>query len=260
MEEYPTDQLVSIPVVKLQNYKSVPVHLTEDDVRANIKLEEEEILEERIPKIRGKKQEILSVLSKLKSNPTSQRMIEDVARNLNNLFFEDIFTGEKDCTCKSCQSKSCTHNEAKKCNVNKGVKTPKKKAKQALKTKWEDVLVKLQGNEQPDQNFAIIEEFAIEELKKGIHTQMQQEIQGILANQIGRNTENNLTDTLELVLQNRKGLLLNGFNVKESLKLFFGAFNIKLKEYSSKGAKGKERKEIEHDILHIAPNKDKVKV
>ena len=87
----------------------------------------------------------------------------------------------------------------------------------------------------------------VEELKKGIHTQMQNEIQGILANMIGRNTENNLTETLELLFQNRKGLLLNGFNVKESLRLFFDAFNIKLKEYGNKGASGKsakERKEI----------------
>ena len=135
MEEDPTDQLVSIPVAKLQNYKSVPVFLTEDDIRANIKLEEEEILQERIPNIRAKKQNILSVLTQLKSNPPSQRMIDDVARNLNNLLFEDIFTGDKDCTCKSCQSKSCTQKEAKKCNVNKGVKTTQAKAKQGFKTK-----------------------------------------------------------------------------------------------------------------------------
>ena len=35
-EEYPANQLVSIPVAKLQNYKSVPVVITEDDIRANI--------------------------------------------------------------------------------------------------------------------------------------------------------------------------------------------------------------------------------
>ena len=51
--------------------------------------------QERIPNIRAKKQNILSVLSKLKSNPPSQRMIGEVARNLNNLLFEDIFTREK---------------------------------------------------------------------------------------------------------------------------------------------------------------------
>ena len=136
------------------------------------------------------------------------------------------------------------------------------KAKQGFKTKWEEVLTKLQAN-QPDENFNTIEAFVIEELKKGIHTQMQKEVQGILANMIGRNTENNLTETLELLLKKRQGLLLNGFNVRENLKLFFDAFNIKLKEYSCTSVKGKskkERKEIEHDILHIAPNKDKVTV
>ena len=92
---------------------------------------------------------------------------------------------------------------------------------------------------------------------------MQDEIQGILANKVGRNTENNLTATLERLVGTRPGLLLNGFNVRENLKLFFDAFNIKLKEYSGKGGKGKsakERTEIEHDILHIAPNKDQVNV
>ena len=92
---------------------------------------------------------------------------------------------------------------------------------------------------------------------------MQDEIQGILANMVGRNTENNLTATLERLVGTRPGLLLNGFNVRENLKLFFDAFNIKLKEYSGKGGKGKsakERTEIEHDILHIAPNKDNVNV
>ena len=49
--EYKTERLISIPVVKLQNYRSVPVHLTEDDIRANIKLEAEEIVRERIPKV-----------------------------------------------------------------------------------------------------------------------------------------------------------------------------------------------------------------
>ena len=92
-------------------------------------------------------------------------MIDDAARNLNNLLFEDIFTGEKDCTCKSCQSKSCTQKEAKKCNVNKGTKTTLEKAKQGFKAKWEDVLVKLQENE-PDKNSSVIEDFVVEELKR----------------------------------------------------------------------------------------------
>ena len=118
---------------------------------ADVKLEEEEIVQERIPKVRAKKQEILSAISKLKSNPPPKGMIDDVAGTLNNLLFEDIFTGEKDCTCESCQSKSCTHSEAKKCNVNKGGKTAQVKAKQALKTKWEEVISKLQENQQ-DEN------------------------------------------------------------------------------------------------------------
>ena len=105
--EYKTERLISIPVVKLQDYRSVPVHLTEDDIRANIELEAEEIVQERIPKVEAKKQEILSALSKLQFNPSSHWNIVDVARELNNLLFEDIFTGEKDCACQNCQSKVC---------------------------------------------------------------------------------------------------------------------------------------------------------
>ena len=61
-QEYPEDKLISIPVVKLQNYSSVPVHLTEDDIRANIKVEEEEVLQERIPLIEAKKRDVLDIL------------------------------------------------------------------------------------------------------------------------------------------------------------------------------------------------------
>ena len=78
---------------------------------------------------------------------------------------------------------------------------------------------------------------------------MQKEIHGPFANMVGRNAENKLTAKLEEMLQGRRGLLLNGFNVKENLKLFFDAFNIKL---------ARDRKEIEHDVLHIAPHKDQV--
>ena len=226
--EYKTERLISIPVVKLQDYRSVPVHLTEDDIRANIELEAEEIVRERIPKVEAKKREILSALGKLQFNPSSYWNIADVARKLNNSLFEDIFTGEKDCACKHCQSKVCNLKEAKKCNINKGGNTPQKKAKQALQTKWEEVLMETQEN-QPDENFVLVKDFAVGELKRGIHIRMQDEIQGILANMVGRNTENNLTATLERLVGTRPGLLLNGFNVRENLKLFFDAFNIKLK-------------------------------
>ena len=80
---------------------------------------------------------------------------------------------------------------------------------------------------------------------------MKNEIQGPFANLKGCNTEINLTAILERMLQGRRGLLLNGFNVKENLKLFFDAFNIQLT---------KDRKEVEHDVLHMAPHKDKVLV
>ena len=77
--------MISIPVVKLQRYESVPVCLTEDDVRANIEMEEEEILEEKIPKVRSKKSEVLSILSKLKFNPMSYSNITEVSGELNDL-------------------------------------------------------------------------------------------------------------------------------------------------------------------------------
>ena len=89
-QEYPTDQLVSIPVAKLQNYKSVPVHLTEEDIRANIKPGEKEILEERAALIRAKKQDVLQVLAHIQSQGDVQRTAK--AKELNDLLFDIIFT------------------------------------------------------------------------------------------------------------------------------------------------------------------------
>ena len=54
-------------------------------------------MQERIPNIRAKKQDVISILSSLKFNPPSQGNIVDTARKLNSLLFEDIFTGDKDC-------------------------------------------------------------------------------------------------------------------------------------------------------------------
>ena len=267
-QEYPEDKLISIPVVKLQNYSSVPVHLTEDDIRANIKVEEEEVLLERIPLIEAKKRDVLDIIKIWSPSHQSQLATEKAAKDLHNLLFELIFVGDKDCACQRCQTQSCALPSSRKCKINKGELTQSGKASRALQYKWEEVLGQMLPHPQPDQNLELIEKIAGEELRKAIHAKMENEIQGILANMIGRNTENNLIDKLELLLHERRGLLLNGFNVRKNLKLFFDAFNVKLKEYpkntkSSTGGKvklSKERKEIEHDVLHMAPHKDKVLV
>ena len=72
VQEYPTDQLVSIPVVKLQDYNSVPFHLTEEDIRANIEMEEKETLEQRSQLLQGKKQDILAILASWSFNHQSE--------------------------------------------------------------------------------------------------------------------------------------------------------------------------------------------
>ena len=79
----------------MQDYRSVPVHLTEDDVRANIKLEEEEILQERTQQIRAKRQEVLNVLNFWQNNFQSQLATQQAAEDLNDLLFEFIFTGDE---------------------------------------------------------------------------------------------------------------------------------------------------------------------
>ena len=87
------NQLISIPLAKLQNYRSVPVHLTEDDIRDHIKLEEEEIVEERIALIRSKKTQVLESLSRFQTH----KRVDMIARALNNLLIDDIYTKNKDC-------------------------------------------------------------------------------------------------------------------------------------------------------------------
>ena len=249
-QEYPSDQLISIPVVKLQDYRSVPVHLTEDDVRANIELELKEILQQRTQMINAKQQEILKILNFWQNNFQSKLATTQAAKDLSDLLFGFVFTGEDDCTCQSCQSQSCSHKSAKRCAVQKKEKTTREKAKEGFAYESENALRALSSSD-PDERVASIVDFTIEKLKKGIFIKMEKEITGPFANLKGRNTENNLTARLEQILQGRPGLLLNGFNVKENLKLFFKAFNIQLT---------KQRKEIEHDVLHMAPHRDKVLV
>ena len=178
------------------------------------------------------------------------RATTKAAKDLSDLLFGFVFTGEDDCTCHSCQTQSCSHTNAKRCPVQKGQKTIREKAKEGFAHKSETTLQAL-GSSDPDQRASVILDFTIDELKNGVFLKMKNEIQGPFANLKGRNTENNLTARLERMLQGRRGLLLNGFNVKENLKLFFDAFNIQLT---------KDRKEIEHDVLHMAPHKDKVLV
>ena len=113
-QEYPTDQLISIPVAKLQDYRSVPVHLTEDDVRANIKMELEETLQERTLLINAERQEIIRILNFWQNNVQSPRATTKSAKYLSDLLFGFVFTGEDDCTCHSCQTQSCSHTNAKR--------------------------------------------------------------------------------------------------------------------------------------------------
>ena len=63
VQEFPTEKLVSIPVVKLQDYKSAPLLLTEEDIRANIEMEEKETVQQRSQILQGKKQDILAILA-----------------------------------------------------------------------------------------------------------------------------------------------------------------------------------------------------
>ena len=158
--EHSSDELVSIPVVKLQNYSSsYPVHCTVEDIRENLELEEKETLQPKLESLKLKKQDVLTTLSK--HNLTSQPGIKSAARGLNDLLFPLIFTGEDSeykCSCQNCHNRCCKERRAGKCNINKGYKTVAERAKADFKRKWEEVLNKLEPNN-PDSNFCLIEEF-----------------------------------------------------------------------------------------------------
>ena len=89
VQEFPTDKLVSIPVAKLQDYKSVPFHLTEEDIRANIEMEKKESLEQRSHLLDGKKQDILTILANWSFNHQSQPEMKRISTELNDLLFEE---------------------------------------------------------------------------------------------------------------------------------------------------------------------------
>ena len=224
-----------------------------EDIKANIEMEEKEILEQRNRVLHGKKPDVLTMLASWSFNRRSVYQMESMSKKLNDLLFEEIIA-TNDCSCQQCEQRVCSHKNARNCAVNKGDNTRIKKAKNGFWRKWENVLQQLQPN-MPDQNFQKIEKFVMDGVKEGIYLKMQKEIQGILSNMRGRNSENNLTGVYEVLLHNRRGILFNGFKMRENLKPFFDAFNINLPQYQSN-----EREEVEHDLFHIAPQKDEVGV
>ena len=214
---------------------------------ANIEMEEKETLEKRSQILHGKKQDILNIIANRQS-PKAY-----VSKKLNDLLFEEVIA-TYECTCQQCEQKVCSHKNARNCAVNKGDISRIKKAKYGFQRKWEKVLQKLQPN-MPDENFREIEKFVLNGIREGIYIQMQKEIQGPLSNMRGRNSENNLAGVCETLLHSRRGILFNGFKMRENLKPLFDAFNVKLPQYQSVA-----RREVEHDLLHIAPHKEKVGV
>ena len=93
VQDFPTDKLVTIPVVKLQDYNSVPCHLTEEDIMANIEMEEKETLEKRSQILHGKKQDILNIIANRQLPKTY------VSKKLNDLLFEEVIA-TYECTCQ----------------------------------------------------------------------------------------------------------------------------------------------------------------
>ena len=257
LKEYTGRDFVSIPVVKLPNYSAVPVHCTEEDVREIIEHEENEILEAKLKELTAKEPDIYTLLK----DWDSHRSIDRAAQALNGLLFPLIFTGQDEiynCACPDCQNKMCYVKKGRQCNINKGFKKKSEKVKLGFQHTWNDVLQPLNPGS-PDLNLSVINQFIKEEITKGAHIKLQDDFQGVLANMRGRNSENYLASTFELHFGRRRGLLLNGFKMRENLKLFFDAYNIELQKTLVKG-KLQERKDVEHDVLHLTPSKDEVLV
>ena len=194
---YPTHKLVTIPVVRLQDYKSVPFHLTEDDVRANINAEEKEMLTERSRLLEQKKGDVLAILDSWSFNTQSHQKIQAVSTKLNNLLFEEIIASA-DCACPKCQLKVCSNKNATQCSVHKGDTTKIARAKAGFQHRWKDALQKLQPN-LPDQNFEILKELTLNGVVEGIQIKMQKEIHGVMGNMKGRNSENRLARVFDRV-------------------------------------------------------------
>ena len=74
------------------------------------------------------------------------------------------------------------------------------------------------------ENFDKAKAFVAKEIKNGIKTSIRQEILGIAGNMKGRQSENELAETMEVLHKGKPGLLLQGFKVKRYLKKIFDAF------------------------------------
>ena len=94
-------------------------------------------------------------------------------------------------------------------------------------------------------------------MKKGLSDYLQSSPEfGLLQNIKGQKCENNLMSILQshLSIDGNPGLLLNGYKVFSSLKNIFRSYNIKLRNCPN------EQTQVEHDIVHIAPDGDQVNV
>ena len=228
--EYPQDDLISVPCVKLQDYKSVPYHVTGHDIRTNIEKEEEEILKDRISQIRAKKVDMSQALAQWGFQNAT---LSNAATVMNDMLFPFLFVGDNNpypqlCKCFDCSIKICTDKKSNKCNINLGFHSPYDRAKSDCKHKWTGLLNSLVPNN-VDGNFIKVLEFTEKEIKAGIKRTISQEIQGIAGNMKGRQSENELATTLETLFKGKPGLLLGGFKVKKYLKSFIDSCQILFK-------------------------------
>ena len=103
--EYVQDDLISVPCLKIQNYKAVPHHVTEFDIRTNIEKEEDEILQDRKTKVSAKKVDVTQALDNWGfQNATCN----SAAEKLNDILFQYLFVGLDKAYPQTCQCPDCS--------------------------------------------------------------------------------------------------------------------------------------------------------
>ena len=267
--EYDMGDLIVVPALRLQDYNSVPHHVTGLDLRMGIEKEEEEILNSRMATVEAMKDDVQDILNRWGFQMSN---VTPASEEINSLLFPEIYIGDiskpypHKCKCKACASNTCNVKQSKQCSLNLGYKYLSDRTKNDCKFKWQRTLVNMDPNN-AEENFKKVKVFAEKEIKNGIKASIKQEILGIAGNLIGRQSENELTETMEVLHKGKPGLLLQGFKVKKYLRKFFDNFNIKLKTKLSKvkgGNNGQKQQrditEIDHDVLFVEPKEDNVEV
>ena len=251
-EDYPhwKDIITTIPTALLLKYmKKIPYSVTESDLKKYHSRVFEDILNAKRKALASSK--IKAGVEKcFTSYKKGEINLEHTSDLLNDNLLDIIFIGENSKTsCKKCEKKlKCP---MKNCSVKKGFTSKLDVVRDYYKKhQWPCAI---SSATKSDDILRFSEQMIKENIKKYLTSTP---LFSLMSSMKGQKTEYNLVHLLQSHLSTSAtpGLLISNYKVFSSLKNLLKAFNINLSKSPS------DNTQVEHDILSIIPEKDRVRV